>query len=229
MLIYFDSKRTLFIDVDSSKVGGIDAIIYYLDGDKPGPKKYPNRKHIRLILFLSRLLKNAETRYWPTELKLAEIIWVLIKVRYMIDTATKTVIYTDYDIALGIAKQITLTTSSTNKLNLRLVRASNYIQRFRNIEFRYKLDSRYIVPNALSRLSYTQSKNESEGELDTLWGHAYVVTVLVEMTSKLKAKILQEYQDDKGYTRVLKVLDANNNADENVVNLSFFRGKNDLI
>ena len=67
----------------------------------------------------------------------------------MIDTATKTVIYTNYNVVLRITKQITLTTSSTNKLNLRLIRASNYIQRFRNIEFRYKLDLRYIVSNIL--------------------------------------------------------------------------------
>ena len=63
MLIYFDSKRTLFIDIDFSKIDEIDAIIYHLDGDKSRLKKYSNRKHIRLILFLSRLLKNAETRY----------------------------------------------------------------------------------------------------------------------------------------------------------------------
>ena len=191
MLIHFDSKRTLFIDVDSSKAGGIDAIIYHLDGDESGPKECPDRKHIRPILFLSRLLKDAETRYWPTELELAGIVWVLTKVRHMVDIATKTVIYIDHGAALGIAKQTTLTTSSTDKLNLRLVRASNYIQRFRNIEFRYKLGSRHIVPDALSRLAHTQArKDESEGELDALWAYAYVATVLVEMAPELKAKIL---------------------------------------
>ena len=63
MLIHFNSKRTLFIDVDFNKVDGIDAIIYYLDSDKSGPKKCLDRKYIYLILFLSRLLKNVETRY----------------------------------------------------------------------------------------------------------------------------------------------------------------------
>ena len=63
ILIYFDSKRILFIDIDFSKIDKIDAIIYYLDDDKSRFKKCSNRKHIRLILFLSRLLKNAETRY----------------------------------------------------------------------------------------------------------------------------------------------------------------------
>lgn len=38
--------------------------------------------------------------------------------------------YTDHGAALGIAKQITLSTSSTDKLNLRLIWASDYMQRF---------------------------------------------------------------------------------------------------
>ena len=63
ILIHFDSKRTLFIDVDFNKIDKIGAIIYHLDGDEPRLKKCPDRKHIRLILFLSRLLKDAETRY----------------------------------------------------------------------------------------------------------------------------------------------------------------------
>ena len=63
ILIHFDNKRTLFIDVDLNKIDKIDAIIYYLDNDKSKLKKYLNRKNIRLILFLSRLLKNAKTRY----------------------------------------------------------------------------------------------------------------------------------------------------------------------
>ena len=53
----------LFIDIDFSKINKIEIIIYYLDDNKSRFKKYSNRKYIRLILFLSRLLKNIETRY----------------------------------------------------------------------------------------------------------------------------------------------------------------------
>ena len=63
ILIYFNNKRTLFIDVNFNKIKKIDIIIYYLDDDKLELKKYSNRKYIRLILFLSRLLKNIKTRY----------------------------------------------------------------------------------------------------------------------------------------------------------------------
>ncbi len=118
MLVHFDSKKVLFIDVDSSKAGGIGAMVYHVDGEIPGGKEYPQRKSIQPILFLSRLLKNAETRYWPTEMELAGVVWVLTKIRHMVDTAPKTIIYTDHGAALGIAKQTILTTSSTDKLNL---------------------------------------------------------------------------------------------------------------
>ena len=53
----------LFIDVDFNKIDEIDIIIYYLDDNKSKLKKYSNRKYIRLILFLSRLLKNIKIRY----------------------------------------------------------------------------------------------------------------------------------------------------------------------
>ena len=61
--MHFNSKRVLFIDVDSAKVGGIDAIVYYVDSELPAIKDSLNRLKVRLVLFLSRLLKSAEIRY----------------------------------------------------------------------------------------------------------------------------------------------------------------------
>ena len=61
--MHFDSKRVLFIDVDSAKVGGMGTMVYYVDGELPAAKDSPNRLKVRPVLFLSRLLKSAETRY----------------------------------------------------------------------------------------------------------------------------------------------------------------------
>ena len=151
-LVHFDEKEMLYIDLDASKDFGFGAMIYHVVGDVL-KDAYPLRSKIRPILFLSRLLRDAETRYWPTELELAGIVWVLGKVRHMVESAPHTVVYTDHGAALGIAKQTTMTTSSTAKLNLRLIRASEYIQRFRSLEFRHKPGKQHIVPDALSRLS----------------------------------------------------------------------------
>lgn len=58
-------------------------------------------------------------------------------------------------------------------MNLRLVRASDYVQRFQNIKFRYKMGSRHVIPDALSILPQTRTEGEdSEGQLDAIWAHA---------------------------------------------------------
>ena len=50
------------------------------------------------------------------------------------------IMYIDYKITLNIIKQITLITSLIIKLNLHIIRASKYVQRFKSLEFRYKFE-----------------------------------------------------------------------------------------
>ena len=61
--MHFNSKRVLFINVDFAKVGGMGAMIYHVDSELPATKDSLNRLKVRLVLFLSRLLKSAEIRY----------------------------------------------------------------------------------------------------------------------------------------------------------------------
>ena len=83
-----------------------------------------------------------------------------------------------------------MTTSSTAKLNLRFIRASEYIQRFRSLEFRHKSGKQHVVSDALSRLSQVALDPYSgEGELDILHGCAYHVT-LVEMLDDFKHRLI---------------------------------------
>ncbi len=84
-----------------------------------------------------------------------------------------------------------MTISSTTKLNLRLVRASEYIQRFRHLEFRHKPGKQHIVPNALSRLKSNNNGDiDAEGELNTLY--AYYVS-LIEISDDLRTQIVEGY------------------------------------
>ena len=71
----------------------------------------------------------------------------------MIDFIKKlsTIIYIDHFAAIFIFKQITLITFNTNKLNLRLVKASQYLSSF-NTVIRHKFDKFNVIPDALSRL-----------------------------------------------------------------------------
>ena len=109
-------------------------------------------------------------------------------VEFFTDT---TIIYTDYGANVGIVKQTFLTTASTDKLNLRLVRTSEFFQRF-NFKVRYKAGKTYFVPDTLFKLIsvsaplLTIKKVPSAiKKLDALNGYAYT-TFLVKMSAEFK-------------------------------------------
>lgn len=139
-LVHFDADRDLYADLDSSKEG-MGGMVYHVKeidtvdshGTTAARSGYLPRSQIEPILFLSRKLTDAETRYWPTQLEIAGTVWVVRKIRHMIESAKQPpiVIYTDHGLILDIAKQSDITTSmSTTRTNLQLVRASKFLSRF---------------------------------------------------------------------------------------------------
>lgn len=225
-LIHFNAFTQLYVDLDASKEFGFGAMVYHVKDyavyPRGGTIPYPPKKRIQPIMFLSRLLRPAETRYWPTELELAGIVWVLRKIRHLVESSKHpTVIFTDHGAALGIAKQTSLTTSSTDRLNLRLVRASDYIQRFDPIIL-HKPGKQHIVPDALSRLpSGLQSKDSTtDGELDVL------SVSEVQLSEDLLTRIKEGYTKDPTYDKIIKVL---NKATEDGSILPFVWGDNGII
>lgn len=162
------------------------ATIFYFKA--PPTSDFPSCNNIELIMFLSRLLTPSETRYWPTELEMAGLVLVLQKNCHLVEaTETTTVVYTDQGASLGIPKLTTLSTSSTDKLNLRLVCASNYVQRFQLV-MKYKPGNHHIIPDALSRLEVKGKyclENYGEGELDVLF-----TTTLIEMSKEFRENLI---------------------------------------
>ncbi len=71
ILTHFQLKRQLYIDLDALKEWGIGAHVYHCRDDTVTASK---QKSMKSILFRSRLLADAETRYWPTELKVAGLV-----------------------------------------------------------------------------------------------------------------------------------------------------------
>ena len=146
------------------------------------------------------------------------------KTRHIVEASPeKTVIYTDHDAALDIATQTTLKTTSTDKLNLRLIRASDYIQRF-NLDIRHKPGKQHVVPNALSRLSSDNAEPktaENDDELDALF-----TASLVEMNEAFRKRIVDDYKSDLNWQRITNILD---NGDEDAAKLPFCRGEDGLI
>lgn len=113
---------------------------------------FSSASDVQPILSSNRLLNSAETGYWPTEVEMAGLVWVVKRVRHMIEAA---VVFTDHLANPSIANQTKLTSSSTDKLNLRLVRASTYLSQFQ-LDVRYRPGKQHIIPNALSRLPAVQ-------------------------------------------------------------------------
>ena len=176
------------------------------------------RIDVQSIIFLSRCLNTAEHNYWLTELKIAEVVWVVKKIRHIIESNLKSpvVVYTDHLVAVLISKQTTLNTISTNKLNLRLIRASQYLSIF-NLELRHKTDKSNVVPNALSRLlqAFTIAvfSDQSKGALDALyneienWSQVYLSKTSFEPVSVYHATLMKMLDDFKHRLRLGYVKD----------------------
>lgn len=195
-------------------------MVYHLAGD-PDINVTIKRTNVQPIMFMSKLLNTAESNYWPTELEVAGIVWAVKKIRHLIESSEvpPVIVYTDHSAAVPIARQTTLTTSSTDKLNLRLVRASQYLSMF-PLSIRHKSGKSNIVPDALSRLPSTNVTlhEDSAGILDALYGcpvesntHgpplvtespvAYTST-LVEISDTFRDKITAEYLSDARWSKI---------------------------
>ena len=128
-LAHFEPKRQLYIDLDASKQRGFGVIVYHLrdrvTANEDEHTATPGR--LQPILFLSKLLTKAEARYWPTKLEVAGLVWSVKRIRHMIEAAEKKVmVFTDHAASTAIACQTKLQSSSIDKLNQRLIRASAY-------------------------------------------------------------------------------------------------------
>ena len=132
-------------------------------------------------------------------------------------------IYIDHDAALNIAKQTFLSIIFTNKLNFRLIRIFDYLQRF-NLNIRHKSNKQHIVLDVLSRLTstniieLTHQQLVANDELDI-----FFTTSLIEMNDEFRNKIFKNYQIDLNWQKINATLSIENGA-----KLSFYR-KNELI
>ena len=120
-----------------------------------------------------------------------------------------TIIYTDHDVALKIIKQILLIISFIDKLNFRLMRASDCLQHF-NLNIRHKFKKQYIISDILFKLFSDNNdlqKFFADDELNALHiflqkifaqtffaNMMHLITSLIKMNSKFKRCIIKEYK-----------------------------------
>ena len=218
-LVHFNAKLQLYANLDSSKEIDVKAMIYHVNWDE-NTKAYPSRKSVRSIMFLSRQLNSSKQRYWFIELEFAELIWMLKKIRHLIEFIELSIImFIDHDAALEIIKQTFLSISSIDKLNLKLIRVFDYIQRF-NLLIKHKPEKLRLISDALFRLPSNNASNSDHDELNVLF-----IAILIEMTFEFRNRILNEYIENSVWKKVLKTLDS---SEKDNIDLLFLRD-NDLI
>jgi len=108
----------------------------------------------------------------------------------MIEACDKPVtVLTDHAATTGIVRQTSLHSSSVDKLNNRLTRASQYLSSFHNLKVVYRLGREHVVPDALSRLmAESEPVEEDDDVLDDLL--MAFQTTSVEIEPKFRAELL---------------------------------------
>lgn len=211
-LAYHDPDKILWIDLDSSKEFRFGAVIFHTDEEnKLTEGTWPLKTSIHPLIFLSRLLSPAESHYWPTELEIAGFIWVIKKVRHLVESArAKVIIQTDHSAIRDIVQQSLITsTTSAMQMNVRLVRASQFLRQFRLVVC-HKPGKEHIVPDALSRLASANTNLPSEdpnySELDALFTYN---TTLIDIHPDLVKRIVKGYKADNWWAKIWRQMEEN--------------------
>ena len=220
-LIYFDKKRRLYIDLNVFKQWNFAAIVYHVLDDSFSDVTY-SRTIIQSIMFLNRCLNDVEKNYWSTELKIVDIVWIVRKIKHMIKSIEifSTIIYTDHFAAVFISRQIILITFNNDKLNLRLVRISQYLFDF-NLFVRHKADKANVMSNVLFRLQIDVTIIDKIDVFESLYGHILKFTqtdlilktflyfhhvTLIEMSNDFKIRFKQTYQNDEHWFKIFAIV-----------------------
>lgn len=208
-LYHQDPDLPLFLQVDSSLERGFGVMVFYLaDNYKWHPGELIPSTKVRPVMYLSRCLSSPETRYGPSELEVGCLVWAAKKLRVVLQSANQPVIVlTDHAATKGIVDQTSLSTTSTDRANKRLVNASIYLSQYGlNV---YHLPGKFnFVPDALSRLRAVVDaanptdpiqRSDEHPVLDEVW-HTSSEAM---MNEDLKLKFQKGYTTDRTYKGVL--------------------------
>ena len=119
-------------------------------------------------------------------------------------------------------KQMTLSSSSADKLNLRLVRASQYCSQF-CLDVRHRPGRLNIPVDALSRLLNKVADLKNRPLRDTLDEIHILPHRVIGMLSESQDKLIKAYLEDKRWTEVINQLRRPGRADPST--LSLFHGR----
>ena len=150
-LIHFASNRWLLINVNVFKQKDFEAMIFHVkkNSENADFKKFD----IQSIMFLNKKLSVVEMKYWSTELKVVEIVWIVRKIKHLIESCKSfsVLIFTNHVATAEIVSQISLIITNIDKFNLRLIRVFQFLSTL-SIKIKIKSKKLHIIFDAFSRL-----------------------------------------------------------------------------
>jgi hypothetical protein len=229
-LMHFDKNKWLWIDLDEFKEFDFEVIVFYVI-KKFSKETWSIKNDIQLIMFLSKLLTTAERNYWSTELETTNLIWIIKKIRHLIQSSKKSmIIQTDHVVIVNICKQTSIiNTNFVMKMNLRLIRVSQFLNQFSNLKIRHKSRKYHLISDALFRLQNLNKKDLSKdhAELNELLVdhnavHVYN-TILMKLNSEFWKHIVNDYVMNESWKKIIQTIDQNAILEENAIEVSFVR------
>lgn len=209
-LTHYNPSKTLFANIDASKKE-IEVMMYHLKKDNATPPlKSSGKKEVDLILFLSKMLTGAESRYWPTELEMTVLVWTVRRIAHVIRLSKhSTIIYTNHEANSVIAAKTKLNTSNIDKLNLKLIRVSMYLFQFW-LDVKHRSEKSKVISNVLNKLSTVKKKVKNTLKIDrkdseTDQVYAYAMS-LVEMLSEFRKTFIDGYVKDSAWKKIRPML-----------------------
>jgi hypothetical protein len=230
LLIHFDKIKWLWIDLDEFKKFDFKMIVFHVI-KKFSKRIWSTKDDIQSIMFLSRLLTSAERNYWSIELKTTELIWIIKKVKHLIQFFEKSIIIlTNHAAIIDICKQTSIiSTNFVMRMNLRLIRVSQFLNQFSNLEIRHKSEKYHLISDALFRLQSLNKKDLSKdhAKLNELFVdhnaiHVYN-TILMKLNSEFRKRIVNDYVMNDSWKKIIQRIDQNAALRENAAELSFVR------
>ncbi len=142
--------------------------------------------------------------------------------------------YINHAAAVEIEHQFSLNTIAVKKLNLRLVRASEYLQRFW-LKIQYKSEKTNIIPDVLFRLlssnnvhkwlaSREYQPESDESILKALQANVSTATyaeTLMKVSLELQQRLKNSYAKESRWGWILKMLNDNNTLGLNAAKLPY--------
>ncbi|SCO06556.1 related to TY3B-TY3B protein [Fusarium fujikuroi] len=187
---------------------GFGAVLYYVkDGYiwKEGTQILSNI--VMPICFISRTLSGAETRYGPTELEMAALVWAMKRLKAHVGSSEGSLtVFTDHSATKQIVEKTTLNITSTDRANRRLVNASIYLSEY-DLRVFYIPGKKNFIPDALSRLEAPETdKNVKRLRPDYTALDNVCVGVKSLMSQETRDKFIQGYINDVKYLPILKMI-----------------------